>query len=164
MTYAPDLVEPVVAFRAWRILDGALLSPYIPCRWDGRVMHAVCYPANRSLTFGRGWLSEAHASPHPDCRCGIYAYHRPGAQQYFGEWEWVEGIVTAWGCIEAHADGLRAEHARVEALAGRGDIAARLGADVVERGELREAAVRYGAPLPPSLLPASQAIGSASSP
>jgi hypothetical protein len=29
---APDLVTPVVAFRAWRIVDGSLLSPYIPCR------------------------------------------------------------------------------------------------------------------------------------
>ena len=163
MTAAPDLVEPVVAFRAWRILDDRLLSPYIPCRWDGRVMHATCYPANRTLTFGRGWLNTPHGSPHRACRCVIYAYHRPGAQQYFGEWEWVEGIVTVWGRIEAHADGLRAEHARVEALAGRPDIARALGADVVERGELRDAAARYGAPLPPSLLP-SQAIGSASSP
>jgi hypothetical protein len=163
VTAAPDLVEPVVAFRAWRILDDRLLSPYIPCRWDGRVMHATCYPANRTLTFGRGWLNTPHESPHRACRCGIYAYHRPGAQQYFGEWEWVEGIVTVWGRIEAHADGLRAEHARVEALAGRPDIARALGADVVERGELRDAAARYGAPLPPSLLP-SQAIGSASSP
>src|SRR3954462_5934643 len=85
---APALVEPVVAFRAWRILDDQLLSPYIPCRWDGRVMHATCYPANRTLTFGRGWLEAPHVSPHPDCRCGIYAYHRPGTQQYFGEWEW----------------------------------------------------------------------------
>ena len=40
MTAPPDLVEPVVAFRAWRVVDGALLSPYIPCRWDGPVMHA----------------------------------------------------------------------------------------------------------------------------
>src|SRR5919112_1421635 len=88
---APDLITPVVAFRAWRMIDGKLLSPYIPCRWEGREMHA-------------------------DCRCGIYAYHRPGTQTYFGEWEWTEGIVTAWGRIEAHATGLRAQHARVEAL------------------------------------------------
>ena len=159
---APDLVEPVTAFRAWRIIDDRLLSPYIPCRWDGPVMHAVCYPANRSLTFARGWLAAPHASPHPECKCGIYAYHRPGAQQYFGEWEWVEGIVTVWGRIEAHADGLRAEHARVEALAGRPEIARRLGVDVVARENLPTAAARYGAPLPPGLLP--QATGSASSP
>ena len=98
------------------MIDGRLLSPYIPCRWEGRVMHAICYPANSILERGRGWLAEPHESPHPDCRCGIYAYHRPGTQTYFGEWEWTEGIVTAWGRIEAHAAGLRAQHARVEAL------------------------------------------------
>jgi hypothetical protein len=165
MTAAPDLVEPVIGFRAWRILDDRLLSPYIPCRWDGPVMHAACFDANRRLTFGRGWLGAPHASPHPACKCGIYAYHRPGAQAYFGEWEWVEGIVSVWGRIEAHADGLRAEHARVEALAGRPAITARLGADLVERDELAAAAADYGAPLPPSLLPKpSQATGSSSIP
>src|SRR3954467_11906176 len=164
VTLAPDLIEPVVAFRAWRVLDDRLLSPYIPCRWEGRVMHAACYPANRSLLFGRGWLAVPHQSPHPDCKCGIYAYHRPGAQQYFGEWEWVEGVVSVWGRIEAHADGLRAEHARVEALTGRPAIAAHLGVEHIGRGALPEAAARYGAPLPAELLPPSQAIGSASSP
>src|SRR4051812_41027886 len=165
LTRAPDLVEPVIGFRAWRVLDDRLLSPYIPCRWDGRVMHAACFPANRSLTFGDGWLAAPHASPHPRCKCGIYAYHRPGAQAYFGEWQWVEGIVSVWGRIEAHADGLRAEHARVEALAGRPAIAAWLGADLVERDELAAAAGDYGAPLPPALLPGpSQATGSSSIP
>jgi hypothetical protein len=159
---APDLIEPVVAFRAWRVLEGRLLSPYIPCRWDGPVMHATCFPANRALTFGRGWLAAPHESPHPACKCGIYAYHRPGVQAYFGEWEWVEGIVTVWGRIEVHADGLRAEHARVEALAGRPAIAAGLGVDVVGGEELAGAAAIYGAPLPAALVP--QASGRASTP
>jgi hypothetical protein len=160
---APDLIEPVVAFRAWRVIGDRLLSPYIPCRWDGRVMHAMCYPANRALTFGRGWLREPHRSPDAACKCGIYGYHRPGAQQYFGEWEWVEGIVTVWGRIEAHETGLRAEHAQVEALTGRPAIAAALGVPVVERAELTAAAAGYGVPLPPTLLP-SHANGSASIP
>ena len=107
MTRAPDLAEPVVAFRAWRVVDGDLLSPYIPCRWDGPVMHAECYPANRALLFGRGWLAEPHDPPHPECRCGIYAYHRPGTQPYYGEFQWVDGIVSVWGRIESHRDGLR---------------------------------------------------------
>ena len=54
---APDLIERVVGFRAWRVIDDRLLSPYIPCRWEGRMMHAECWPANRSLTKGRGWLN-----------------------------------------------------------------------------------------------------------
>jgi hypothetical protein len=80
-------------------------------------MHAECFPANRQLLRGVGWLDAPHASPHPDCQCGVYAYHRPGTQAYYGEWLWTEGVVTAWGRIEAHRDGLRAEHARIEALA-----------------------------------------------
>ena len=33
MSLAAPVVAPVGAFRAWRIVDGRLLSPYIPCRW-----------------------------------------------------------------------------------------------------------------------------------
>jgi hypothetical protein len=161
---APDLIAPVIGFRAWRIVGGRLMSPYIPCRWDGRVMHAECWPANRTLMHGRGWLGEPHDSPHPACRCGIYAYHDPGVQTYYGEWEWVEGIVSAWGRIEAHRDGLRAEHARVEALArppahepGRRSsveaIAQALGCDLVARDDLSAAAEIYGSVLPAALRP-----------
>jgi hypothetical protein len=119
-------------------------------------MRAECYPANRALLFGRGWLAEPHDPPHPDCRCGIYAYHRPGTQAYYGEFQWVEGIVTVWGRIESHRDGLRAQHARVCALGrrpGAEAIAARLGVEVVETHELSGAAETYGAPLPTSLVP-----------
>jgi hypothetical protein len=162
VTAAPDLVEPVVGFRAWKVIDDRLLSPYIPCRWEGRVVHATCYPANRSLLRGEGWLDAPHASPHRDCRRGIYAYHRPGAQAYYGEWLWVEGVVTVWGRLEAHRDGLRAEHARVELLALPADparrraaevVAERLGVPTIAAGELPAAAAGIGAPLPPSLLP-----------
>ena len=78
-------------------------------------------------------------------------------QTYYGEFDWVEGIVTVWGRIEAHRGGLRAEHARVCALArgpGIGTIAAELGVDVVECDDLERAAARYGVTLPPSLVPA----------
>jgi hypothetical protein len=80
-----------------------------------------------------------------------------GAQPYYGEFEWVEGIVTVWGRIESHRDGLRAEHARVCALGRRpgaaAAIARRLGVDLVETASLEEVADRYGAPLPASLVP-----------
>lgn len=164
MSAAPDLIRPVVGFRAWRVIDEELSSPYIPVRWEGRLMHATCHPANRVLTFGAGWNAVPHDSPDPACKCGIYAYTRPQRAPYVGEFEWVAGIVTAWGRIEAHRDGLRAEHARIEALAlqpgwsaarrGRTErIAARLGCDVVEHDELEEAAGRYGEPLPAALAP-----------
>jgi hypothetical protein len=163
MTAAPDLLVPVVGFRAWRIVGGLLMSPYIPCRWDGRLMHAACYDANRRVRLGRGWKVEPHASPDPDCQCGIYAYHRPGVRQSYGEFDWCEGIISAWGRLEAHADGLRAEHARLEVLALPRDpavrraveaIAGRLGVPTCPgREQLADLAPRFGAPIPAALLP-----------
>jgi hypothetical protein len=61
-----------------------------------------------------------------------------------------------WGRIESHRDGLRAQHARVCALGrrpGAEAIAARLGVDVVDSGDLAAAAASYGVPLPASLVP-----------
>jgi hypothetical protein len=68
----------------------------------------------------------------------------------------VEGIVSVWGRIESHRDGLRAQHARVCALGrrpGADAIAARLGVEVVDTDDLSAAAAAYGAPLPASLVP-----------
>ena len=165
-TAAPDLATAVVGFRSWRIANGRLQSPYIPCRWEGRVMHARCYDANRALVRGEGWLDEPHASPHRDCQCGIYAYHRMGLRSYYGEMWWCEGVVSAWGRIEVHADGLRAEHARVEALGvpelgnprlgpAVAAIGAALGVPVVATAALPELAAALGGPVPQRLRPPS---------
>lgn len=165
MSAAPDLVVPVAGFRSWRLANGRLLSPYVPCRWEGRVLHARCFDANRSLVRGQGWLDVPHASPHPDCQCGIYAHHRPGLRGYYGELSWCEGVVTGWGRLVVHADGWRAEHARVEALAWPSEgerrlrdvvarIAAALGVDVVEREALPSIAQAAGRPVPDVLRPA----------
>jgi hypothetical protein len=162
---APDLVRPVVAFRAWRVVGERLMSPNIPVRWEGRTMHAECHPVQRRIMRGAqgGWLAEEHGSPHPDCRCGVYAHHVPGVRTWFGEFDWVEGIVTVWGRIEAHADGLRAEHARIEALIRRRElpaaerIAAALGCAVIDRDDVAAVADRYGAPLPATMIPSRSA-------
>jgi hypothetical protein len=161
---APDLAAPVVGFRAWRIVGERLLSPFIPCRWEGRVLHAACFDANRRLQLGRGWLDEPHESPHPDCQCGIYAYHRPGVQAYYGDFDWTEGVISVWGRIEAHRDGLRAEHARIECLArppaheperrrAVEAIAAALDVPHVPRAELQDVAAGLGGALPATLRP-----------
>ena len=135
---APDLVAPVIAFRSWRLAGAQLVSPFIPCRWEGRVMHAQCYDANRTRTRGVGWLDGPHGSPHADCQCGIYAYHTPGPRSWFGEAYWCEGVVAAWGRLVVHRDGFRAEHARVEALAVP---------DGMRPSHVREAAETVGVPL-----------------
>ena len=162
-TAAPDLIEPVVGFREWLVVRGALQSPYIPYRWQEAEAEARCFPANRNLQFGRGWLDEPHDAPHPRCKCGIYAVYRPRAATPFPDAERVWGVVTLWGRIEVHADGMRAQHARIEAVArGAGDrggddfklrtIASQLGVELVEWDELSEAAVRCGRPLPDAMI------------
>jgi hypothetical protein len=147
------------------VVGERLLSPNIPVRWDGPVLHAECHPVQKRIMLGGRWVLEPHASPHPDCQCGIYAHHRPGVRNWFGEFDWVEGVVAVWGRIEAHHDGLRAEHARIHAfilpapdLLARTRairvIAERLGdVELIERGDAEAVGARFGAPLPPALLP-----------
>jgi hypothetical protein len=166
VTAAPDLAAPVVAFRSWRLAGDRLMSPFIPCRWEERVMHATCYDGNRVLTRGVGWLDEPHESPHEACQCGIYAYDTPGPRSWFGEAYWCEGVVSAWGRLVVHMDGFRAEHTRVEALAipdglqrfGAVQVeraAARLGVPLLAHDELEDLAVRLGGPgVPAALRPA----------
>jgi hypothetical protein len=161
---APDVAGTVAGFRSWRVANGKLVSPYIPCRWEGRVIHAACFDANRVLQQGRGWLAAPHDSPHPDCQCGVYAYDRPGLRTYRGEDEvwWCEGVISAWGRLVVHSDGWRSEHARVEALAVPHDarlaevlegLARRLEVPLVERDELPAVAVSAGGLVPASLRP-----------
>ena len=160
MSAAPDLIDPVVGFRRWRVVGDHLSSPYIPLRWDEPVVHARCYPANRGLLFGEGWLEEPHHAPHPRCKCGVYAWHRPPAPGPLPDPARVLGAVSLWGRIEVHTDGMRAEHARIDALGlvpelgsahrrRMAGIAERLGVPLVPERELPGLA----RPVPPTLLP-----------
>jgi hypothetical protein len=161
---APDLIEPVTGFRKWRLVGDHLKSPFIPLRWERAVVHARCYPANRSLLFGEGWLDEPHEAPHPDCRCGIYAWHGLPSPGPVPDPDRVFGVVALWGRIEVHADGMRGEHAQVCALgippsmgashrARLRSIAGRLGVALADESELPRVALEYGSPLPAALLP-----------
>ena len=163
MNAAPDLARAVVAFRSWRLAGERLMSPFIPCRWEGREIHASCFDANRRLQRGVGWLDAPHDSPHEACQCGIYAYHTPGPRSWFGEAYWCEGVVSAWGRIVVHDDGFRAQHARVEAVAVPAaaaygaaavrDAAARLGVPVIGHDELDAFAAELGGGVPAVLRP-----------
>jgi hypothetical protein len=150
---APDLIEPVAAFRNWRVIDGALTSPYSGTTWDEPVLCARC------LRF------PDHAAPDPSCDCGVSAYHEPQGRFATVDFRGVSGIVTLWGRVEVHADRLRAEFARVEALAvysrwserqrtAVSEVAAELGVDTVDLREQADAALHYGSRVTPALLPA----------
>ena len=162
--HAPDLIEPVVGFRNWRILRtgparGELSSPYFPVTWSEPVMRAEC----RRWRTPEALLDTPHAAPQPACGCGICAYHAPTGEFSKVDYRAVSGVVTVWGRIEIGADEMRAELARVEALAMYSrwsrrqrdavqEVAANLGVELVDLRELGAAAASYGAPPPASLL------------
>jgi hypothetical protein len=162
--HAPDLIEPVVGFRNWRILRtgparGELSSPYFPVTWSEPVMRAEC----RRWRTPEALLDTPHAAPQPECGCGICAYHAPTGEFSKVDYRAVSGVVTVWGRIEIGADEMRAELARVEALAMYSrwsrrqrdavqEVAANLGVELVDLRELGAAAASYGAPPPASLL------------
>ena len=147
---APDLVEPVVAFRKWRVVDGRLRSLYEPIFWMDALQQASCHAAHRG--------TPPHEAPQSGCSCGIYAAYEPDYAFPTVDYRGVSGIVTTWGNIEVHADGLRAQWAQVEALsiydrwsarqtAAVRTVAEELGIDLVDLYDLEAAAGRYGARL-----------------
>jgi hypothetical protein len=146
---APDLTEPLTAFRRWRVVDGRLRSPYLPVFWDEPVLAARC--------------RHDHSAPDPSCGCGIHAYNEPDLDFPAVDYRGVSGIVTIRGKVAVGADGMRAEAARVEALgvysrsSGRhkrdvAAIAGQLGVDLVDLDDLAQAAWAYGRPLDPQSL------------
>jgi hypothetical protein len=166
---APDLIEPLVAFRSWRAVGGRLRSPYLPVFWEERILHAECRAPVGALPEGTG-AREPHLAPDPGCTCGIYAYLEPDRQFPTIDYRGVTGVVTVWGNIEVHAEGLRAQHARVEALAiysrwssrqknAVWRIADDLGVDLVDLDEVESCVDLYGGRLPPALLPGKELAG-----
>jgi hypothetical protein len=153
---APDLIEPLTAFRIWRAVDGRLRSPYVPVFWDERVLPARCQPRPSSGTACR----QPHTPPHETCGCGIYAYHEPDLDFPTVDYQGVAGIVTLWGKVDLQPAGMRSEFARVEALGlysrwsnrqkrAVATIAAQLEIDLVDLDDLPSAAERYGRRLLP---------------
>jgi hypothetical protein len=152
---APDLIEPVVGFRAWRLDDDFLLSPSTDEWWPpGTELAARC-------------LRGTHLEPAPahDCDCGIYAYYEAYTS---ATWyatrpaDSIPGAVLAWGRIEASYAGMRAQFARLLCLglppwadrARKRHIyagATRLGIQVTPLKDLARVAADAGQPIPPIL-------------
>jgi hypothetical protein len=163
VTRAPDLVEPVVAFRTWRVADGELVSPYLPERWSAGTVEARCVRGDPQRFRHAGeLLASEHVSPHPACRCGIHAYLEPRSAVAGVDFRRVLGIVAVWGLVELHPEGLRAQFAQVRALGAsagwsswhRRDveaIAERLGVPVLPEEALAAAVAEFGSPVPARL-------------
>jgi hypothetical protein len=160
----PDLIEPVVAFRGWRVVDGALRSVYLPLFWTEREVRATCMSDESPDAGAPRSAASGHSAPDRGCTCGIYAYYEPDMNFPTVDYRGVIGIVSLWGTIELHEDGMRGEHARVEALAlysrwttrqidaVRG-IAAELAVDLVDLDDIEAAARRYGRHITRELVP-----------
>ena len=153
MTDAPVVVEPLVGFRKFVIWGAFLVSPIARTRWEGPVMEAKCRLPDGFVRGGN------HEAPDPICSCGVYALHRrvPMWSPPRGSW----AIVALWGRIQVHDLGMRAQYARICALAkptGPGltafeALAERFLIDLVPLSEFEAAAADYGRPADPWMLP-----------
>jgi hypothetical protein len=105
---APDLIEPVIGFRQWRMAADGLLSIACDERWHGTRLVARCLAGRH----------EEESSPVSMCSCGIYAWYGPCPRTASAPTRgYVAGAVVMWGAIELHGTGMRAQHCRVVALA-----------------------------------------------
>jgi hypothetical protein len=156
----------VQGFRTWRLSLDRLSTPSLigqgDTRWerDGRPTVASCLPPRE--------FEPNHApgerSPAGRCSCGLYASH-PWSRDPNSDFmrvdgmglepEDVFGVIEAWGRIEVHDDGFRAEFARPIALFSRRDaafdwkvpcerMAAAYRSELIPVGSVEELAEHYG--------------------
>jgi hypothetical protein len=131
MIRAPDLAEAVLGFRAFELgADGRLrsLSAYGTV-WRPGMVTARCHLAALPG-------SVTHAAPGRNCTCGLYAYTQLDPRLKDGDW--CIAAIAAWGDLEVHQSGFRAQHACVVALA------ATPSASLTERELIARSAERYG--------------------
>jgi len=150
---APDLIDPIVGYRQWRLARNTLVSLFNDTSWQRHQLSARCDGGDH------------HPECVPDhlCSCGIYAYYDPCPRTASATRDLVAGAVILWGRVELHATGLRAEHARVVALelplslgAKRRSVigvADQLGVPAVPHRKLKPIAHQHGVPLDSSLRP-----------
>jgi hypothetical protein len=162
---APDLIEPVIGYRQWRLAGDGLRSIACDERWRTASLDARCLAGGHPQ----------EASPASSCSCGIYAWYEPCPRAASAPTrDYVAGAVVMWGAIELHRAGMRAQHCRIVALVlplsrwGKRDrvidVAGRLGVPVVRHRDLRTLAELHGAPVAAELQPPPMAIGSAQGP
>jgi hypothetical protein len=150
----PDLIEPVIGFRQWRLTDDGLYSLTSEELWRSPRLDALCRVGGHPH----------EVSPTAGCSCGVYAWYEPCPRAASAATRnIVAGTVVMWGAIELHVDGMRAQHCRIAAVAlplsrwGKRDrvrrAAARLGVPTVRHRDLWMAGRMYGVPVPAGLRP-----------
>jgi hypothetical protein len=151
---APDLIDPIVGYRQWRLVGDSLASLFNNTRWQRVQLTAHC----------DGGDHHPECVPHHLCSCGIYAYYDPCPRTASAVTrDLVAGAVVLWGHVELHGTGLRAEYAQIVALelplsggAKRRhvvSVAQRLGVRAVPHRKLKSVAREHGVPVEASLRP-----------
>lgn len=149
---APDLIEAVIGYRQWRSPGNTLRGLIEPTPWPpGETMTAACRYAWRKVDH------DDVEAPRSDCSCGLYAWHDRPLQAVGDANRMVLGAIKAWGRIEVHHGGFRAQHAQIIALAGAGRrvawLAGRYGVPAVPADRLAAFASEHGTPVPDALRP-----------
>lgn len=146
--------EPVLGFRIWALRDDKLHGAAYDQLWTRGENVAVC----------RRDSAPHETAPATGCRCGFNALHELPAPAWSSVGIYVMGAIAAWGEIEWHRTGFRAERACPIALcfdpangAGRraevDAVAARYGIEAVPRAQLIEHASRFARSLAPPAPP-----------
>ena len=160
---AEDTIGPIIGYREWVLITDEILSPLARTPWGAGPMRAECLPDCRRAQ-GLWRTASTHLEPAPahGCVCGIYALFTPQQSRGRERLAVVRGAVVLWGRIELHQRGMRAEFARIVALAlpssrSRAAAVARvaelLDVEAVPARALPLAARAYGDPLDPTVIP-----------
>ena len=105
------LVGEIVGLRTFRVDESGLLLPlYSNLAWYDGPNTATCAPPTGEPE------RRDHPVPAPDCECGFYAYGTASAAEHNPRTRYVEAVVSCWGRVVAGTQGVRAEHARIDAL------------------------------------------------
>lgn len=138
------LTGEVLGFRCWLTLNELLWSTSFNRHgpWTPGTNTAACYANYQKVE---------HDAPHHTCRCGLYAMHQPVINKtvrlptMYGpnlhRAVLIMGAIAAWGRVEVHRDGFRAEKTRVLGLARSSDL------DLPSPGNLDEVACHYSVPV-----------------
>lgn len=106
------LVGEIRALRTFRVDDcGTLLPLYSNGAWYDGANTAVCSPPT-----GDQRRRGPHSVPAADCECGFYGYGTVAAADQNRHARYVRAVVSCWGGIVAGTQGVRAEHARIDAI------------------------------------------------
>lgn len=105
------LVGEIVGLRTFRVDESGLLLPlYSNLSWYDGPNTATCAPPTGETQ------RRVHPVPSPDCECGFYAYGSGGETNRHRQMRYVQAVVSCWGGVIAGTQGIRAEHARVDAI------------------------------------------------